>query len=62
MSEAEFVNEHVYAMLALSTARRPIPAESVSYLLDRQIADGTWSWNGDTSPGSGDKPRGFPAV
>ena len=50
----EFVNEHCVAMIALSAASRPVPAASVSYLLGMQIADGTWSWNGDTTEGSGD--------
>ena len=48
------VNEQAYAMLALASARRPIPGAVVNYLLERQIADGTWSWNGDTTPGAGD--------
>jgi hypothetical protein len=50
----DFVNEHSYALIALSSAKRPIPSEAIDYLLGRQIADGTWSWNGDTTAGSGD--------
>jgi LPXTG-motif cell wall-anchored protein len=52
--ESDFINEHCFSMIALRSARRPIPAASATYLLDRQIADGTWSWNGDTAEGSGD--------
>ena len=52
--EGEFVNEHAYAMIALRSVGRPLPAGAVEYLLERQIADGSWSWNGDTTAGSGD--------
>jgi hypothetical protein len=48
------INDQAYAMIALSSAKRPVPAEAVSYLLGKQIADGTWSWNGDTTAGTGD--------
>lgn len=60
--EADFVNEHCYALIALSSAKRAVPAASVTYLLERQIEDGTWSWNGDTSEGSGDNNTAAMAV
>jgi hypothetical protein len=31
-----------------------MPDSATAYLLDRQIADGTWAWNGDTTEGTGD--------
>jgi len=52
--ENDFINEHSFAILALRSAYQPVPAESVNYLLTRQAEDGTWSWNGDTTPGGGD--------
>ena len=52
--ESDFINEHSVAMLALSSASRPVPAASVNFLLTQQIEDGSWSWNGDTAAGSGD--------
>ena len=60
--EGEFLNEHAYAMIALRSAQRPVPSEAVQYLLDRQIEDGTWSWNGDTTAGSGDNNTAALAV
>jgi LPXTG-motif cell wall-anchored protein len=60
--EGEFINEHCYGMIALSSVRRPVPTQAVSYLLDRQIADGTWSWNGGTDEGSGDNNTAAMAV
>jgi LPXTG-motif cell wall-anchored protein len=50
----DFINEHAYAMVALKSAGRPLPEGAVDYLLSKQIADGTWSWNGATVAGSGD--------
>jgi hypothetical protein len=61
-TEADFINEHCYAMIALSSARRAVPAAAVDYLLARQIADGTWSWNGSTAAGSGDNNTAAMAV
>ena len=61
-AEGEFVNEHAYAVTALSSVQRPIPAGAVSYLLDRQIADGSWSWNGGTDEGTGDNNTAAMAV
>jgi len=60
--ESDYLNEHCYAMIALSSARRTIPAQAVNYLLGTQIADGTWSWNGDTAAGSGDNNTAAIAV
>lgn len=60
--EGEFLNEHAYAMIALRSAQRPISAGAVQYLLERQIEDGTWSWNGDTTAGSGDNNTAALAV
>lgn len=42
------------AILALKAAGRPIPASAVAWLVGVQLEDGSWSWNGDTTPGSGD--------
>jgi hypothetical protein len=61
-TEADFVNEHCYAMIALSSARRAVPAAAIDYLLSRQIADGTWSWNGGTAAGSGDNNTAAMAI
>lgn len=53
-TDADFVNEHCMVMIALTSANRTVPAEAIHYLLATQIADGSWSWNGDTTPGTGD--------
>jgi hypothetical protein len=60
--EGEFVNEHSYATIALASVWRPVPAEAVDYLLGLQIEDGSWSWNGDTTAGSGDNNTAAMAV
>lgn len=60
--DSDYLNEHCYAVIALSSARRPIPEAAVNYMLSRQIEDGTWSWNGDTTPGSGDNNTAAMAV
>ena len=52
--DSAMINDQAYAMLALSSASRPIPTSAVDYMLGKQIADGTWSWNGDTTAGTGD--------
>jgi hypothetical protein len=52
--QADFINEHCMAMIALKSAFRPTNPQTISYLASRQIKDGTWSWNGDTTEGSGD--------
>ena len=61
-TEAEFVNEHCYAMIALASAQQPMPQTAVDYLLSSQIEDGTWSWNGDTTAGGGDNNTAAMAV
>lgn len=52
--DSGMINAQAYAMLGLSSARRVVPSEAIDYLLSKQIADGTWSWNGDTAAGTGD--------
>jgi hypothetical protein len=56
------INDQAYAMLALASAKRTVPERAVAYLLNRQIADGTWSWNGDTTAGTGDNNTAAVAV
>jgi hypothetical protein len=41
-------------MIALKSAFRPSNPQTISYLASKQIKDGTWSWNGDMTEGSGD--------
>jgi prenyltransferase beta subunit len=60
--DSDFINEHCFAMLALRSTQRTVPAEAIDYLLSRQLEDGTWSWNGDTTPGSGDNNTAAIAV
>jgi prenyltransferase beta subunit len=42
------------AMMALHATGRPVPDAAVDWLVGVQLDDGSWSWNGDTTPGSGD--------
>ncbi len=42
------------AILALRATGRPIPPSAAEWLVGVQQEDGSWSWNGDTTPGSGD--------
>jgi hypothetical protein len=53
-AEAGNVVSQSLAILALKSAGRPIPASAVAWLVGVQLEDGSWSWNGDTTPGSGD--------
>jgi len=53
-AKAGTVFEQALAILALKATRRPIPAPAVDWLTGLQLGDGSWSWNGDTTPGSGD--------
>jgi hypothetical protein len=43
-----------FAMLALSVVDQSTPEAAIDWLLDHQLDDGSWSWNGDTTPNSGD--------
>ena len=60
--EAETLAGHCLAIMALKSVSRPIPPAAVDWLKARQIEDGTWSWNGDTTPGSGDNNSAAYAV
>ena len=60
--DSGMVNDQAYAMIALASAGRAVPAAAVDALLGQQIADGTWSWNGDTTPGTGDNNTAAIAV
>jgi len=42
------------AVLSLKATERPIPVAAVGWVIGVQLDDGSWSWNGDTAPGSGD--------
>jgi hypothetical protein len=53
-SDAGNVFAQALAILALESAGRPIPPSAVDWLAGVQLDDGSWSWNGDTTPGSGD--------
>jgi len=44
---------HLLAVLALSSARRPIPAASVEYIKAAQQENGSWAWDG-TAETAGD--------
>ncbi len=43
-----------YAILALRAIGEPVETGAIGLLLDSQIEDGSWNFNGDTTPGSGD--------
>ncbi|MDY7041361.1 MAG: prenyltransferase/squalene oxidase repeat-containing protein [Chloroflexota bacterium] len=60
--EAETLAGHCLAIMALKSVSRPLPAAAVDWLKARQIEDGTWSWNGDTTPGGGDNNSAAYAV
>lgn len=53
-AEAGSVFAQSLALLALKATDRPIPDSAVDWLAGVQLDEGSWSWNGDTSPGSGD--------
>jgi hypothetical protein len=42
------------SMLALTAAKQPLPANAVAGLLAVRLADGSYSFNGDTTAGAGD--------
>lgn len=48
------VFDHALTMLALAAAGDEIPAEAVEALRAAQIAEGSWAFDGSTSPGAGD--------
>jgi hypothetical protein len=60
--ETETLAGHCLAIMALKSVSRPIPPAAVDWLKAHQIEDGTWSWNGDTTPGSGDNNSAAYAV
>ena len=42
------------AILALRATGQSIPQAAIDWLASAQLEDGSWSWNGETTPGSGD--------
>ena len=42
------------AVLALEATGQPVESVAIQKLLDSQIEDGSWNFNGDTTPGAGD--------
>jgi len=61
-TETDMLNDHFYTMLALSSAQQTVPQSAIDYVLARQIEDGTWAWNGDTTAGGGDNNTAAMAV
>ena len=51
---------HNLAVLALSEAGRPLPPEIIPTLINQQLADGSWGWPVDPTPGDGDPATGDP--
>jgi hypothetical protein len=45
---------HAYALMALRVAGAPVEPGALGTLIDSQIGDGSWNFNGDTTPGTGD--------
>jgi len=52
--EQDTLLSHAVALMALKAVGRPIPAEAVAWLKQAQLDEGSWSWNGDKTPGAGD--------
>lgn len=48
------VTTHALALLALNAAGAPVENKAINTLNSVQIADGSWSFTGDTSAGAGD--------
>ena len=48
------VYDHTLVMLALVAAGRHVPKEAISALVNRQINDGSWSFDGTEDVGAGD--------
>jgi hypothetical protein len=44
--EADTFVAHTFAVLALASAQRPVPAASVDYIKDAQQEGGAWAWDG----------------
>ena len=51
--ETDTFVSHVLAVLALTSAQRPIPATAVDYIKDAQQENGSWAWDG-TAETAGD--------
>ncbi|GBD19624.1 hypothetical protein HRbin28_00057 [bacterium HR28] len=45
---------NAYVLLALSAAGVRVPDAAIGGILERQAADGSWAWDGSTTPGAGD--------
>jgi hypothetical protein len=60
--ETDSLFSHCWAILALKSVSRPIPAAAVDYLKSAQIEDGTWAWNFSTTVGEGDNNSAALAV
>lgn len=45
---------HLFVVLALQTQGIPIPQEAIDAVLMSQTPEGSWGYNGDTAPGTGD--------
>jgi len=48
------VFDHALVMLAIAAAGDEVPDEAISRLVNSQLKDGSWSFDGEESPGSGD--------
>jgi hypothetical protein len=48
-SDVDTYVSHTLAVLALASARRPIPAAAVDYIKNAQHEDGTWAWDGSAA-------------
>ena len=56
------VNATMWAVLALSSAGRPVPTASIRYLLRRQRSSGGWSWYQRGAPDSNDTAAAIQAL
>ncbi len=48
------IYDHALVILALAAAARPVPPPAIDALRAAQVADGSWSFTGETTPGAGD--------
>ena len=46
--------DHALVLLALAAAERPVPSDAVDALRATQQGDGSWAFDGATTPGTGD--------